>query len=162
SMLLPMITKVRRAPAVLASPIAYATGDGAIYLVHPAGKTQIDIAPPGTLCWNSWPEGPTWSPNGRWIGHTIHITGELHYIAIVEATTGKVHRYDSVSGHPDQFIGWVDNDHFIERSSSGTIGFYIRDAENGKVTQTYPAQAWIDQQVQISVAPPNSGAAYVT
>jgi prepilin-type N-terminal cleavage/methylation domain-containing protein len=109
SILMGPIMKARRRAAVLATPIVVADDSGAINLIHPHGAVVIEIGPPNTLCWNSPNQGPHWSPRGTWIGHTIHMDGpngsSLHDLAVVNAATGKVHRFASLFNTADRFPG---------------------------------------------------------
>jgi prepilin-type N-terminal cleavage/methylation domain-containing protein len=160
AILLPVTMKVRRRAVVLASPVAYARMDGGITIAHPTGRAELDIAPGRTLCWNGRPQGPTWSPSGTYIGHTIHIgEGEMHYVAIVHAASGRVIRHDL----GDRFCGWADDSHFILTQSGGlgTI-FMIYEAESGFLTETCVRSDVNVMSTGVALAPASTGAAYVT
>ena len=162
ALLLPVIGKARRAAVALACPVVYARYDGSIQMVHPGGRAELDVAPPRTLCWNSQIQGPMWSTNGTYVGHTVHIgEGEIHYIGIANPSTGKTFRH--LLG--DRFMGWADDRHFI--LGGGTPGlegsiFQLRDAESGLVTQVFYSAGVRLWYSSIAPAPPSTGAAYVT
>jgi prepilin-type N-terminal cleavage/methylation domain-containing protein len=166
SILIGPIMKARRRAAVLATPIVTASEYSSIVLIHPRGAVQLDVAPPGTLCWNSANQGPHWSPRGTWIGHTIHMDGpngnSLHDLAIVNAATGQVRRFASAFNTADRFPGWADDDHFIEVGDYGST-IVIRDAVNGAVTQRITNPQWHGDRQHISLMPPGAvaGAYYV-
>jgi hypothetical protein len=137
-------------------------------MLNPRG-TSVDLAPPETLCWNSRHQGPVWSPNGSWIGHTIHYEGtggsSTHDLAIVNPSTGEVHKYKSVVGREDHFTGWADNENFIEvgADSPSVAHVYLREAISGRVSRDFLVPEWRNpQQTQITPVPPSTGAAFVT
>src|SRR5438105_10747329 len=54
------------------------------------------------------------SPNGSWVGHTIHFrdsSGHIaHQLVVVNASTGEIHRYTPLLGTGSRFTGWADNE----------------------------------------------------
>src|SRR5437667_5817502 len=165
ALLLPVIQKVRRRAVTFTTPIVATDEAGAVTMLNMRG-TQVDLAPRYTICWNKNHQGPVWSPNGSWIGHTIHYgVGAKHDLAIVNPFTGKVLKLKSPVGREDHFLGWADNDHFMEFDPNlkDTPQILIRDAMRGYVTNSYPVPDWpITLQNQITPVPPGTGAAYVT
>jgi len=160
AVLLPVTMKARRRAVVLASPVAYARMDLGISISHPTGRAELDVAPSSTLCWNGHPQGPLWSPSGTYIGHTIHIgQGEMHYVAIVHAASGRVIRHDL----GDRFCGWVDDSRFIltRFDARGTV-FMIYDAESGLLREAVSRDNLRVYDATLAVAAASSGAAYVT
>src|SRR5688500_2376230 len=110
AMLVPALSKARRTATVLAWPVAYVDGSSRLATRRPTGGASVRLAPEGTLCWNSYPQGPMWSTGGTYIAHTIHIgEGEIHYVAIVHAMSGRVTRH--LLG--DRVNGWVDDSRFV-------------------------------------------------
>ena len=161
ALLLPAAAKARRAAVALACPVVYARGDGGIHLVHPGGRAELDVAPARTLCWNGYPQGPMWSTNGTYVGHTIHIgEGEIHYVAIANPSSGKTIRH--LLG--DRFCGWADDSHFILAGGFGPAGsvFQIRDADSGLITDVISSAGVRVWNNSVAPAPPSTGAAYVT
>jgi prepilin-type N-terminal cleavage/methylation domain-containing protein len=175
ALLLSVLQKVRRRAVTFTTPIVTADQRGAVTMLNPRG-TEVDLARPLTICWNTEYQGPAWSPNGSWIGHTIHANGSIagtniHHLAIVNPFTGKVLKYKSVvwpydnRQREDRFVGWADNDHFIEFDSNlGDIPHIrIRDAMDGHVTNSFPVPGWnAVERPQITPVPSSTGAAYVT
>jgi prepilin-type N-terminal cleavage/methylation domain-containing protein len=166
ALLLPVLQKVRRRAVTFTTPIVVTDKFGAITMINMRG-TQVDLAPRYTICWNKSHQGPVWSPNGSWIGHTIHYgVGAKHDLAIVNPFSGKVLKLKSPVGREDHFLGWADNDHFMEFDPifGGTPQILIRDAMSGYVTNSYPVPDWpITLQNQITPVPPGTlGAGYVT
>src|SRR3954451_9455141 len=91
SILLPVGMKVRRRAAALASPVAYLTRGNGVAIMHPTGRTSIDIARPGLLCWNSPCQGPFWSTSGTYIGQIKHNDPDsTHDVLITHVATGRV------------------------------------------------------------------------
>ena len=128
AMLFPVLRKARRSAVVLASPVAYVENFSGIALTYPSGGGSTFVAPAQTLCWNGRPQGPTWSPSGTYVAHTIHIgEGEIHYVAIVHAMSGRVTRH--LLG--DHVNGWVDDSHFI--IADGQI-IQVYEAESGNAS----------------------------
>ena len=162
ALLMPVIAKARRAAIALACPVVYASGPGGIHMVHPGGRAELDVAPPHTLCWNGHPQGPMWSTNGTWVGHTIHVgEGETHYVAINNPSSGRVIRH--LLG--DRFCGWADDSHFIlsgmAPGAHGTM-FHVRNAESGLLTRAVVGAGVRVWDNSVAPAPPSTGAAYVT
>jgi prepilin-type N-terminal cleavage/methylation domain-containing protein len=161
ALLLPAAAKARRAAFALASPVVYARGNGSIHLLHPGGRAELDLAPATTLCWNGYPQGPMWSTNGTYVGHTIHVgEGEIHYVAIANPSTGRTIRH--LLG--DRFCGWADDSHFILMGGFGPLGsvFRIYDAESGLITDVISSAGVRVWDNSVAPAPLSTGAAYVT
>jgi hypothetical protein len=156
ALLLPVLQKVRRRAVVFTTPIVTTDHLGAIDMLNPRG-TRVELAPTYTLCWNSRHQGPVWSPNGSWIGHTIHYgVGARHDLAIVNPFTGKVRKYKSLIGREDQFTGWADDQHFIELDSTPELThIYIREAATGNLVNEFLTSEWWSPQTQIFSYPLN-------
>src|SRR5213075_2693866 len=96
AMLMPTLQKVRRRAVVFATPIVSANDLSGVDMLNPRG-TRVELSPGQVLCWDSPIQGPVWSPNGTWVGHTIHFhnaAGHIdHQLVVVNASTGEIHRY---------------------------------------------------------------------
>jgi len=166
AILLPLLWKFQRRAAVLVCPIVYAAPDGSVRLTNPRGSFDIELAPYGTVCWNTAIQYPSWSPDGTRIAFTIHEDKKgqplRHYIGICNPATGKVTRLDSVTGPPESFQGflpgWADHDQLIELTR-GKV--HLRDADSGQVTGTIHVP-WQDTYVSLSRLPLCADGHYVT
>ena len=162
ALLMPMTQKVRRRAVVFATPIVSANPLSGVDMLNPRG-TRVELSPAQVLCWDSQIQGPVWSPNGTWVGHTIHFRDSLghiaHQLAVVNASTGEIHRYTPLLGTGSRFTGWADNEDFIEVSDKA---FSIRDAASGKLTSQLTVPDWRDNEGQITPVPAQTGAFYVT
>ena len=162
ALLMPMTQKVRRRAIVFATPVVSANPLSGVDMLNPRG-TRVELSPAGVLCWELPVEGPVWSPNGTWVGHTIHFRDSAGHIAhelvIVNASTGEIHRYKSLVSAASRFTGWADNEHFIEISEKD---FYIREAATGQLAYQVTVPDWHDVNAQITPVPPQTGAFYVT
>src|SRR5205085_7823292 len=134
ALLMPMVQKARRRAVVFTTPISSANEFGGVDMLNPRG-TRVELSAGNELCWDSPIQGPVWSPNGTWVGHTLHYRDSaghiMHDLIVVNASTGAVHRHRPVNSLGSRFTGWADNENFIE---VGDRRFVIRDAESGRIT----------------------------
>ena len=169
ALLLGPIINARRRAAILATPIVTTTEYSGIDLVHPNDAVRIEVMG-GLICGNSPNQAPLWSLRGTYVGHMIHMPGtsgsnpEDHEIRIVHASSGKFRRLGAAVGIADHFIGWADDDHFIDRGPQyGSL--CIRDAFSGGVSEVLSGTDWRNGEYQqISFMPPGviAGGFYIT
>ena len=138
SILLPVITKVRRRALVLVCPVAYVDeSDGAVHLTDLKFAHNLKISPSPPIGYDI--QNVTWSPSGGRVGYTLSNGSGAEYatLCVVDPAAGRLFQYVALSpnlGTGSLFGGWADEDHFIEYAYSKS---FIRDAESGVVTQTY-------------------------
>jgi len=133
SLLLPALLKARKRALVLACPVAYVSYfDGQIHLTdlrfgHDFAVTSIRRA----KGWTIW--RPLWSPSGQKIGFMYGDNISSAYLCVLDPNTGVVLQHKRLIGG-SSFVGWADDDHFIEGDSSD---INLRDAQSGAVTGSY-------------------------
>jgi len=169
ALLLGPITQARRRAAVLATPIVTTTENLGIELVHPHGAARIEVISTNIICGNAPNQAPLWSLRGTYVGHMIHFPGTDgshpadHEIRILNAATGKFRRFDSPTRTADHFVGWADDDHFIDGWNFPSA-ICIRDAFSGGITRTFDNTPLFMARQQISFLPPGviAGGYYIT
>ena len=167
-LLMPALARVRRHAIVLASPVAASSRPHGVFICHPTGRAELQLAGAWSLALSYHYGGPTWSPNGSRIGYAARgsIGEDFREIVIMDPASGRVRRHPPLPGAgAGAFRGWADDDHFIDvKPGPGGLTYALRDADSGVVTATYshPGNWGTPWLHSVSPAPASSGWAYVT
>jgi prepilin-type N-terminal cleavage/methylation domain-containing protein len=151
AILLPVLSKVRRTAALLASPIAFVDANGALFVCRPGGG-ELSILP----CKSVSPVAPImWSPNGSWIGFWgLGAPGGPSAVnTVVNPQTARLYTHHSTLG---QFSGWADDGHYLTRSGGPILR--VCEAGSGAVGDVFNAYS---TDFAIRPVPPSTGWSYI-
>jgi prepilin-type N-terminal cleavage/methylation domain-containing protein len=149
AILLPVLSKVRRTAALLASPIAFKDVSGALVVCRPGGG-ELTILPANSLS----PAAPVvWSPNGTWLGFLGRASGPGDIATIVNPQSGRLYTHHSTLG---TFSGWADDGHYLTRSFGPTLR--VCEAGSGAVGEVFEAYSL---DATIRPVPPCTGWSYI-
>jgi prepilin-type N-terminal cleavage/methylation domain-containing protein len=156
SVLLPVLSRARRAAMVLASPVAVVRVNQGLFICPPGGGTELTLLlrPPVRMGDDA---GIMWSPNGTRIGFNAWVDS-LSRIGIMDPASGRL------DTHPwsGEFIGWADDNHYITRLGSSSQAGLVCDVGSGVVAQSFRIEAGSAQMGTIAPVPANTGWNYVT
>jgi prepilin-type N-terminal cleavage/methylation domain-containing protein len=132
--LLPTLSKARRAALVLASPVVYSGEDSAVHLTQPGGGSDLYL---GKMAKSSCPvchAPPTWAPLGQMIGLTKPGPngGGSYVSALLEPVSGRTKVWSKSTFPNLNFIGWVDSERYLE--ADGPWDPQIVNVDNGATT----------------------------
>jgi len=107
AILMPVLSRARRAALILASPVAYTSAQGSVQLTDPNGVADIPISgrANSAMC-PACHTPPVWSPSGQQIAFR-----SMSGISIVEPGPNRARTF----AEGDRFfLCWGDSDHLIE------------------------------------------------
>ncbi len=111
AILLPVLSRARRAALVLASPVAHTGAEGAVHLTDPNGVADVGIQ--GRANFPTCPAchtPPIWSPLGQQIAFR-----STAGISIVEPGPNRIRSFPELDRY---LLCWGDSDHLIENDRS--------------------------------------------
>lgn len=129
ALLLPALSKARRAAVVLASPLVYTGADRAVHLTDPSGQSDLVLAKWSQSACPVCHAPPSWSPSGLMIGLTRPSTsaGTGYRPALLQPSSGQVKTWARLDSN---FIGWLDSNRYLQ--ANGPWNPSIVRADNGK------------------------------
>jgi len=156
AILLPALARARHAALVLASPVAVIRPNQGLYICPPDGGTELTLLlkPPVHMGADT---GIMWSPNGTWIGSNVRVEG-LSQIGIINPASGRL----DIRPWSGQFIGWVDDSHYITRMGNSNQDVVVCDVGSGAVRQAFRFEPGSAQTGTIAPVPASTGWSYVT
>src|SRR3954466_5278668 len=114
AILLPVLSRARRAALLLASPVAYSGADGTVHITDPSGTADVPIK--GKTTQASCPvchTPPVWSPSGSQLAFP---TDSGQNFAILEPGPNRIRTFTFSTGA--FFLCWGDSDHIIGANRS--------------------------------------------
>ena len=134
AILLPVLSKARRAAMVLASPVAFTGVDNAIHLTGPSGGAELVVAKMARSGCPVCHSAPVWAPSGQMIGFTkpiisISTTDVTYTPSLLEPVSGRVKSWLTAPSTMQTFIGWLDSNRYLQ--GNGPWNPLIVRADNG-------------------------------
>jgi len=111
AILLPVLSRARRAALVLASPVVYTGAEGTVHLTDPSGTADVGIT--GRTNFAACPAchtPPVWSPLGQQIAFRS-VAAATNSISIVDPLSNRVRSFPETDRY---FLCWGDSEHLIE------------------------------------------------
>jgi prepilin-type N-terminal cleavage/methylation domain-containing protein len=131
AILLPTLTRVRRAAMVLAAPVAYLGSDSRLHLTGPTGGIELSPAKAAPVS-NNCPvchSPPTWSPDGRSIAFRMS-DNNVPFLAVINPMSEQITRY---AENNTPFLTWEDSERLVV-GDRGSL--FTRNAYSGTMDQT--------------------------
>ena len=155
ALLMPALKKAKRHAAIMASPIAYLGTDSRVHLTDPSGGLDTPLAVVARD--NNCPvchAPPVWNPAGTRIAFKLMDQGQV-ITGLLDPYSGQVKKTGTAGR---QFLGWIDDDQFVETGIGPAAPISVRDAHAN--TQVSAGQNRIGV-VSIAATPAGSSAPFV-
>jgi prepilin-type N-terminal cleavage/methylation domain-containing protein len=129
ALLLPALSRARRAAVVLASSVVYTGADKAVHLTGPTGQPDLVLAKWSQSACPVCHAPPSWSPSGLMIGLTrpSNSAGTGYRPALLQPSSGQTRTWARIDSN---FIGWLDSDRYLQ--ANGPWNPSIVCADNGR------------------------------
>jgi prepilin-type N-terminal cleavage/methylation domain-containing protein len=126
AILMPTLSKARKAAIVLASPVAYNGTDSRVHITDPSGKMDLPLTPVVSngrcpVCHSP----PAWSPSGTLIGVRGPAPNGTSSPAVMDPL-GKKPRFPLPQNQ--YFVGWLDSERIVQSTGPGTLSIVNIDS----------------------------------
>jgi prepilin-type N-terminal cleavage/methylation domain-containing protein len=137
ALLLPTLTKARRAAAVMAAPVAYLSEISSVHLTDHAGRVDLPLTKGGTFSCPVCHSPPIWSPSGQMLAIRISDGTGKSVSALLNPLSTEMRTRPMTNAY---IVGWLDSNRFLESTGPGNLSVIRADTWTQVSTTNNPTK----------------------